>query len=287
MVRGPPPPGGSGMATPRGRRAGKWEGKALGRPWLRSFVFFCLPVNVYPAALDSLCGCHPVPTSFPHVLLDEDGAQSYRPWYPYLSGPERRDRSSPTLQLGLTMFSFCAPTGVLALALSILPHTSASYLAPLPARTAVPHFPISQVYPLPTKAPSPPGALLARDDETSSIETALMAPDNVCGYISGRPGAEYGCAPSAQCVFFTAKTTQDGNLVCCNTDTCAGQITCMDYQQVVESSRCDDGCMVDTFTLKWYVSSWPLSLSSVPFPSRVAQLYMRNQGERAFVDEDH
>lgn len=155
------------------------------------------------------------------------------------------------------MPSLRGAAGILAVAVALghLPHTVASYITPLPARTEIPHFPFSQIYPLPTNAPPPPAALLARDDdnETTSIETVLMGPDSVCGYISGRPGASFYCPASSQCIFFTAKSTQDGNVACCNTDACAAKITCMDYQQVVESSRCDDGCMVDPFTLKWYV----------------------------------
>lgn len=169
------------------------------------------------------------------------------------------------------MPSFSGAAGIFALAFALLPHTVASYITSLPARTEIPHYPLSQVYPLPTKAPASPGALLVRDDddETSSVETALFGPDSVCGYISGLPGASFYCPASYQCIFFTAKTTQDGNVACCNTDACAAKLTCMDYQQVVESSRCDDGCMVDPFTLKWYVCSFPGPLYSIDTSSSI------------------
>ena len=145
--------------------------------------------------------------------------------------------------------------GVLALTFALLPYATASYLAPLPARTAIPSFPLSQIYPLPTKAPSLPTALLARDDDKSSTDTALMGPDSICGYISGRPGASFYCPASYTCIFFTAKPDLPGHVACCNENDCGVKLTCMDYQQVVQSSSCDNGCMVDPFTLKWYVPS--------------------------------
>lgn len=149
------------------------------------------------------------------------------------------------------MPSLIATAGALALAL--LPHTTASHIA-LPARTTAPSFPLSQIYPLPTNGPALP-ALLVRDDDDdeSTVDTVLVAPDSVCGYISGRPGAEFYCPASDQCILFTAKEDLPGNVACCNTDSCSAQITCMDYKDIVESSSCDDGCMVDSFTLKWYV----------------------------------
>lgn len=180
--------------------------------------------------------------------------------FPSLSSAFRAYKASRTFarsESHLTMPSLRAPVGAfsLTLALALLPHITASYLTPIPVKTAALSFPFSQVYPLPTVAPlAPPPALLMRqndDDDTSSIDTALIGPDNTCGYISKRPGASFYCPASYTCIFFTAKSNLPGNVACCNENDCGAKITCMDYQQVVESSRCDDGCMVDPFTLKW------------------------------------
>lgn len=157
----------------------------------------------------------------------------------------------PSLRLPLTLTALAA----------LLTPTPASELPLLPSKTA-PNFPFSQVHPLPTRGPHPPD-LLARQASSSSTsaQTVLGAPDNTCGYISGRPGASFFCPVGNSCFFFTAQATLSGQVVCCDLDSCQARLACMDYDDVITRSRCDGGCMVDAFTLKWYV---PLPLSSLP-----------------------
>ncbi|PKS09734.1 hypothetical protein jhhlp_004355 [Lomentospora prolificans] len=110
-------------------------------------------------------------------------------------------------------------------------------------------FPFDQITPWPTQAPEPPAQLVAaRADSTTT--TVYVGPDNICGYIDGRPGASLYCPAGANCVLFTAQPTMSGAVACCNADACNLRLTCMDYNQVVSSSLCDNGCMVDAFTLK-------------------------------------
>ncbi|CAI4212522.1 unnamed protein product [Parascedosporium putredinis] len=103
--------------------------------------------------------------------------------------------------------------------------------------------------PLPTPRP--------RADGDEEITTALVGPDNICGYVDGRPGASFYCPAGNNCVLFTARTTLTGAVACCNTDACNLRLTCMDYNQVVNSKQCDNGCMVDAFTLKCTDSARP------------------------------
>lgn len=121
------------------------------------------------------------------------------------------------------------------------------------ARTAHIDFPFDQVLPLPTQAPSVPRQYLAarQNAAASSKTTAYVGPDNICGYIEGRPGASLYCPAGANCVLFTAQPTMTGAVACCNTDACNIRLTCLDYNQVISQSLCDNGCMVDAFTLKW------------------------------------
>ncbi|KAI1745316.1 hypothetical protein F4680DRAFT_99094 [Xylaria scruposa] len=68
-------------------------------------------------------------------------------------------------------------------------------------------------------------------------QTVLIAPDNTCGYVSGRPGA-----------FIIQEDF--GRAGCCQGDNCGLRATCLDYNQVYSQSACDNGCLQDTFTLK-------------------------------------
>lgn len=115
--------------------------------------------------------------------------------------------------------------------------------------TTVFNFPLDQVNPRPT--PAPYDFLKARQ-ETSSSQTVLVAPSNTCGYVSGRPGAAFTCnGADANCLFFTADSTLRGAVACCNSDVCGARVTCYDRDAIASSSVCDNGCLVDTFTLKW------------------------------------
>ena len=109
------------------------------------------------------------------------------------------------------------------------------------------------ISPRPTSAPLGLHELLRRAGTTTTDETVLVAPDNTCGYISGRPGAGYTCFGDATCVFFTSATSRAGAVACCNSAECNLRLTCIDYVNYWTSSKCDGGCEVDAYTLKWYI----------------------------------
>ncbi|KAI0453218.1 hypothetical protein F5B21DRAFT_505610 [Xylaria acuta] len=95
-----------------------------------------------------------------------------------------------------------------------------------------------------TKAPNL-GELFKRD---TGDQTVLIAPDNTCGYVSGRPGAAVTCNGDYTCAFVIQEDF--GRAGCCQDDNCGLRATCLDYDQVYSQSACDDGCLQDTFTLK-------------------------------------
>lgn len=105
---------------------------------------------------------------------------------------------------------------------------------------------VSLVLPLDGITPRPtlgPGQDELRKRQ-SAAETVLVAPDNTCGYVSGRPGAAYTCAAGGQCVFFTSTATLPGAVACCNSNTCNLRAACLDAAAVSVSSLCDSGCQV-------------------------------------------
>ncbi|KAI0552708.1 hypothetical protein F4679DRAFT_46022 [Xylaria curta] len=79
-------------------------------------------------------------------------------------------------------------------------------------------------------------------------QTVLIAPDNTCGYVSGRPGAAVTCNNDYTCAFIIQEDF--GRAGCCQGDNCGLRATCLDYNQVYSQSACDNGCLQDTFTLK-------------------------------------
>lgn len=121
----------------------------------------------------------------------------------------------------------------------------------LPQATTSFNFPLDQFSPQPTKAPA---YAELRKRQSSTTTTVLVAPDNTCGYISGRAGAAYTCGTAASCIFFTSvNRNTPGRVACCDASDCGARRTCYDSKQVSSSSLCDGGCLVDRFTLKWYV----------------------------------
>lgn len=111
-------------------------------------------------------------------------------------------------------------------------------------------LPDDGVSPRPTQAAM---ELFRRADDL----TTLWAPDNTCGYISGRQGAAYTCNGDYQCAFETESST--GNVGCCSAGVCNMRYSCVDFDSYWSSSACDDGCAVDANTLKWYVIFSPRS----------------------------
>ncbi|KAK7429260.1 hypothetical protein QQZ08_004270 [Neonectria magnoliae] len=97
------------------------------------------------------------------------------------------------------------------------------------------------VSPRPTDAPN--YDLFRRADKG----TMLYAPDNTCGYISGRQGAGYTCFGSATCAFSVAK--DEGHVACCANGECNMRFSCVD-NQAYSAGECDGGCEVDVLTLK-------------------------------------
>ncbi|KAI0874825.1 hypothetical protein GGS24DRAFT_325821 [Hypoxylon argillaceum] len=79
-------------------------------------------------------------------------------------------------------------------------------------------------------------------------QTVLIAPDNTCGYISGRAGAPITCNGDYTCAIVIEESL--GRAGCCMGDDCGIRATCYDYSQVYSASVCDDGCLQDTYTLK-------------------------------------
>ncbi|KAL1871581.1 hypothetical protein VTK73DRAFT_2010 [Phialemonium thermophilum] len=120
-----------------------------------------------------------------------------------------------------------------------------------PKETDFAAVPLDAISPKPTPPPVYNAVLQRRQGTGSSKETFLFAPDNTCGYISGLPGALFACnGPTETCVLITSSAGITGAVGCCDAADCGLRITCLDYDQISSSSRCDDGCMVDTFTVK-------------------------------------
>ncbi|KAI0181967.1 hypothetical protein GGR52DRAFT_62549 [Hypoxylon sp. FL1284] len=101
---------------------------------------------------------------------------------------------------------------------------------------------------------SPPSLheLLRRQDQ----QTILVGPDNTCGYVDGRAGAAYTCnGANITCAFMTASNY--GAVACCDNESCEARLSCLDYREVYRSSKCDIGCMQDTFTVKCTDTDYP------------------------------
>ncbi|CAI0651472.1 unnamed protein product [Colletotrichum noveboracense] len=132
--------------------------------------------------------------------------------------------------------------------LAVLSGLANAKLYAVPEATTTFNLPLDQFSPQPTKAPAYADL---RRRQTSAATTVLVAPDNTCGYISGRAGAAYTCGTAASCIFFTSTSRVKGFVACCDADDCGARRTCYDARQISSSSVCDNGCMVDKYTLKW------------------------------------
>ncbi|KAF7551955.1 hypothetical protein G7046_g7569 [Stylonectria norvegica] len=135
-------------------------------------------------------------------------------------------------------------------AIAALSATANAWELSIPEATGTVVLPLNGFTPKPTGIPAGIHELFRRASTTSSDETVLVAPDNTCGYISGRPGAGYTCFGSATCVFYTSRADRHGAVACCNTEVCNYRLSCIDYNDFYTSSKCDGGCEVDIYTLK-------------------------------------
>jgi hypothetical protein len=103
----------------------------------------------------------------------------------------------------------------------------------------------------PTAAPRIPPDLRRRQDD---LTTVLIGPDQTCGFISGLAGAGHNCDASDYCVMYPATATGFGSVACCDPETndCTVVTTCIDSSDYYSAtSLCDNGCRLDTNTLKW------------------------------------
>ncbi|KAJ9132250.1 hypothetical protein NKR23_g11328 [Pleurostoma richardsiae] len=120
-----------------------------------------------------------------------------------------------------------------------------------PKATDVVIIPPNAQSPRPTIPPSLRELRRRQDSSVTESDTILVGPDNTCGYVSGRPGAPYTCNdPSATCVFLLPAGGSIGAVGCCDTADCGVRLACLDYVEISSASLCDDGCMVDTYTVK-------------------------------------
>ncbi|PON20923.1 hypothetical protein TGAM01_v210208 [Trichoderma gamsii] len=148
-----------------------------------------------------------------------------------------------------------------------------------PRATAASGFDFGGFSPKPTSAPDFPfhQALQRRAGSSSSPTVVYVAPDATCGFISGLPGAGYTCGVGATCVFFTASQSSQapGRVACCNSNECNARNVCIDYNGYFSQSKCDNGCAVDTFTLKCTSTEAPYC-NTISFPGDIMDVFCNN-----------
>ncbi|KAH7193476.1 uncharacterized protein B0J16DRAFT_395393 [Fusarium flagelliforme] len=114
---------------------------------------------------------------------------------------------------------------------------------------------VSNIAPKPT-APATAFNLLQRAEASDQIVLSV-APNNVCGYISGRLGASRVCPAEDRCYFHPPPSSSNGGVICCGKTTCQYHATCINSRDYFQSSKCIGGCEVDNFTLKCTNSDAP------------------------------
>ncbi|RMJ10621.1 hypothetical protein CDV36_009746 [Fusarium kuroshium] len=90
--------------------------------------------------------------------------------------------------------------------------------------------------------------------------TVTRAPDEICGFISERPGAAFGCSIGDHCYFFppaSQQTPQHNRVVCCGEGVCEWWSTCYNFEEYWTSRKCTDGCEVDNNILKCTGTAYP------------------------------
>ncbi|PNP52955.1 hypothetical protein THARTR1_06470 [Trichoderma harzianum] len=170
-------------------------------------------------------------------------------------------------------------TSVYAALAALLAAADARNLNKLPRATAASDYAFDGFSPKPTEAINFPfhQALQRRagSASTSSPTVVYLAPDATCGYISGLAGAGYTCGVSATCVFFTSSALGPGHVACCDTQDCNVRNVCIDYEGYFSQSKCNDGCKVDTFTLKCTNSALPYC-NTISFPGDITDVFCNN-----------
>ncbi|UNI20196.1 hypothetical protein JDV02_006309 [Purpureocillium takamizusanense] len=134
-------------------------------------------------------------------------------------------------------------------AMCISTAVEARLVARIPQATRSVVLPADGMSPRPTVPPSM-HELLRRQDSTSYKLTMAVAPDNTCGYISGNASWAYTCGPSATCGLVFSQPTHSGVVMCYNDGGSNFRFGCMDYNDIVSSSKCGDSCAQDTLVLK-------------------------------------
>lgn len=124
-----------------------------------------------------------------------------------------------------------------------------------PKATASVVLPDDGISPRPTP---PPGwdsfhDLMRRATSSQTPLTMMIAPDNTCGWVSGRINIPFSCPITATCGLVLAQKTFSGAVMCFNNAGYNYRFACVDYDDYFTSSRCDHLCAEDFVTLKWYV----------------------------------
>ncbi|KAM0440775.1 hypothetical protein ACHAPT_000076 [Fusarium lateritium] len=120
-----------------------------------------------------------------------------------------------------------------------------------PEPTSIVALALDGVSPAPTTPPRLHDIFRRANDNKDDPTTVLVAPDATCGFVSGRLGAPFVCDDSDYpCIFITPEASRSGAIACCNADGCATRASCVNFNEFFSSSKCDDGCAVDEFTLK-------------------------------------
>ncbi|KAH7035937.1 uncharacterized protein B0I36DRAFT_382547 [Microdochium trichocladiopsis] len=143
----------------------------------------------------------------------------------------------------------------------------------VPRRTAgLP--PDAQITPGPSVAPE----LLRRD----SYWTALVAPDNTCGFLNGENDNPWMCGNSAySCAIITTSSPPFGRLGCCSSGVCGIKADCVNGGAGL-STRCGAACQSDTETVKCTGGASTLC-GSVDFGNGVHDFFCATSGDRTFV----
>ncbi|KAF5235666.1 hypothetical protein FAUST_6951 [Fusarium austroamericanum] len=105
---------------------------------------------------------------------------------------------------------------------------------------------------MPPEPTAPPILNLHGRAEASDQIVLSIAPDSICGFISERAGASRACPVNNRCYFFPPQSKEHGGVICCGKTTCQYHAACVNSREYFQLSKCDGGCEVDNYTLKWY-----------------------------------